>query len=237
MDIFLRLPVVGEPPYSLSQFFVVRGDGTSIAQCTEVLAWIETESSGIGEVSSALGSREGTMRLAGVFQHFESMFEGEYIDGSHVAGASIEVDGQNDSCMFVDECFGFLAVDECIVFSRFTEYGFESGSGDGEYGGDESVGWNDDFGVVVPGMHVFPGSEDECQRVESVAHTHAVFGAHKGGELTFEGSDVLAVDIPTGVKHPLDGPVNLTTIAIVDLLKVQKFHFHHILICLSAATT
>ena len=72
------------------------------------------------------------------------------------------------------------------VLARVAQHGFQIAVAHGENAGNIGVGWDNDFVTVVQQPHFFVGSQDESQRVEPVAHGHAVFHLAQRSDFLFQ---------------------------------------------------
>lgn len=91
----------------------------------------------------------------------------------------------------------------------FDEHGAQPAFGDGEDGGDISVGRHEHAVAAPEAARLDEGAEDEDQRVESVGASHGVWRADICGELALEGGEFLTLQIPSRGDRAAHGLVNL----------------------------
>ena len=103
MNIFLARAVVGQCAYGAGKQAIARHHGSTIAQSSEILTWIEAEGGSIAQSAHSGAFVECTVCLGTIFDNLQSILVGKGTYGIHVAHLPVEMHHHDGACAIGDE--------------------------------------------------------------------------------------------------------------------------------------
>src|SRR5574344_170246 len=194
--VFTCRTVVGEASYCICQLGVVGGDGTCIGKCAEILARIKTMTGGISQTAGEMGAETAALRLRIIFNQLEVMTPADAADSIGIGASAIEVHQQKCTGAGGDVRFDEACVNLQRIVFWFYEDGFQTIAGDGKDGGDKGIGGNEDFIPFCHHAHLDISTENQRQRIQSVACSYTMVGTYIFCIIGFETLGLFAQQIP-----------------------------------------
>ena len=210
-------PVVGDLAHAGREVGVRGRDHSRVAVGPEVLARVEAEA---GRVAQGPGPASLPLRpvgLGGVLEDRKVVTSSDLVDGRHVRGVAVEVDGQDELRARRDRALEPLGIQGEGVGVDVDEDRRRPHQQDRLAGGDEGVGDGHD---LVPGADAV-GSERQVERVGAVGHRAGVGGAAEIGVFPLELLDVGPEDERRAREHTVDRRVDLRAQALELGLEVD----------------
>ena len=140
----------------------------------------------------------------------------------HVGHLAVEMDNDKGFGVWGDSLFELFNIDKGGIWGDITESDFSLHVGDTFGGGDEGVGYRDDF---VMWLYVC-GEKGEMDGGGATGAAHAVFGVAEMGEIVFEFFDIRAHNEGGVVNDLLDGGIDFRFDGLVVGFEVNKGYFH-----------
>ena len=201
-DVVAVAAVVGKGTDAVGKVGMVGGDGSCIAEGTEVLRGIEAVGGGkaerTGELVGVDYELSAAVCLGIVFEDGDVVLPAHvgYLGG--VGTGAVEVDEHDGADVGGDGAGYCLGTDLEGVGVGLYEQGLQSGTADGDDGGDVGVGGYDDLASAGYVTELLGGDEHEGEGVESVATAYAVASADVGGIGFLEGFGLAAPQVSAG---------------------------------------
>ena len=224
-DVFARRAVIADGLDYLSQFVVISGDSTCIAESSEVLCGVERVSTCITEGTGFSRSEERGVRseictamgLGVVFDELQAIIAADIANARGIGTAAIEMDDHDGSGARGDGLFDQRIIDLQGFGRRLDQYRLQAALRDSEYRSDIGICRHDDFIALFHHAHLDIGSQDQSQRIEPVATANAVFSPNIGRISLFETTGIVAFEIPTATQHF----VSSVLVGSIDRLQVE----------------
>ena len=141
------------------------------------------------------------MCLGIVFNEQKIVIAAESSDAFRPCTTAIEVDEHERTRAGCDMLFQQLLVNLQRVFVRFHQHWAQSVLGDGEDGGNERIGRHQHLVARLHPAHLYIGTIDQRERIESVADSNAMTCADKRRISRLERPRLLALQKPARVDH------------------------------------
>ena len=218
VDILSLRPVVAQHAHPPGQHIVVGRHRAGVAQCTQVLARVETEAGGMSQAAAALPIMGGTMCLCRVFQHRQTVPFGNGQDRIHVHGAAVQMHHRNGPGAGRDGRSQRLRIQTGVIRSGLHRHRRGSRVAHGQPGGNVGVAGHDHFITRTNA----PAPQRQLQGIQPVAHRDAVLHAAVSCKGRLEGCRFFAQQHPSAVHHPLEGLAEGQTMTLIDGLQVQE---------------
>jgi hypothetical protein len=162
------------------------------------------------------------VRLSGIFDDFQAAPLGQLTDRFHVGRLTVEMHRHDGACPRRNRLLDLVRLDGVHQLVGLDRNRNGAGPRYGQPRGDKGVGGHDH---LVARSDSIP-SQDQFQRVQSVADPDAVPHAAIRGELGFEGLDLPPQDVPARGHDSPTGGVQFLLQFTVGGLKIQKRNFH-----------
>ena len=218
VDILSFRPVVAQHAHPPGQRIVVGRHRAGVAQCTQVLARVETEAGGMSQAAAALSMVGGAVCLCRVFQHRQAVPFGNGHDRRHVHGAAVQMHHRNGAGAGRDGGSQRIRIQTGVIRSGLHRHRCGSRVAHGQPGGNVGVAGHDHFIARADS----PASQRQLQGIQPVAHRDAVLHAAVGRKGSLEGRSLFAQQHPAAVHHPLEGFSEGQAMTLIDGLQVQE---------------
>ena len=218
VDILPFRPVVAQHAHPPGQRIVVGRHRAGVAQCTQVLARVETEAGGMSQAAAAPSMVGGAVRLCCVFQHRQAVPFGNGHDRIHVHGTAVQMHHRNGPGTGRDGRSQRIRIQAAVIRSGLHRYRRGPRVAYGQPGGNVGVAGHDHFIARADS----PASQRQLQGIQPVAHRDAVLHAAVGRKGCLEGGGLFAQQHPAAVHHPLEGFSEGQAMTLVDGLQVQE---------------
>ena len=208
-DVMTRRAVIAKGSNDISQFSIIGGDGTGIAQCAKVLARIEamggSRAKRTGPCVSRF-SRDESMRqkriaqtsvgLGVVLDEFEVVAATNIPYPIRIGAAAIEMDDHDGSRTRGDGLFDKGIVNLERIKRRLDEHGLEAVLRDGEDAGDIGIGGHDDLVALLHHTQLNITTKNQRQSIETIATANAILSTDIICVMGLELTRGLAFEIP-----------------------------------------
>ena len=125
--------VVSQRTNPVSQFLVRCSHGSAVAECTEVLTRIETESGGVSKGADPAVFIYCPMSLSTILNDFESVPPCYLHDGIHITGLPVEMYGHDGFSLIRYRLLYKGGIDVVGTYVRFDKHRAGSHIRDGQY--------------------------------------------------------------------------------------------------------
>ena len=221
VDIFLMTAIIAQSHHDSSQFVIVSGHSTSIAESAKVLAWIETVTSSIAKGTSLVVAKSTSMSLGIIFDEFQMMMPADVPNQGSIGATTIEMDNHDSACAWGDGTLYLCIVNLKRIEGRLHENGFQPTLSNSEDRGDVGIGRHDDLIPRLHHAHLDISAKNKGQGIETITATYAETGTDIIGIVLLKAARGLSFQIPSAVEYATDSLTNLCIIQVIDSLQVK----------------